>query len=110
MLSLKVSQNIICFWQRPTSTNTDENIELLEQVFAQNQGKSSQAETALELSINKSAIPQMFLKVMMIYSYRLQDVETLQAEDHGACLEMCESFLFPYQNNHKLLENFCVSD
>lgn len=94
---------------RPRTTATNENIELLEEAFAQSQGKSIRR-AALELNINKSSIQRMLRGTIGLYPYKLQVVHKLQEEDYDSRVEMCESLLHHFQNDNEIMKNLWFSD
>lgn len=70
---------------RPGSITADKNDELLEQALAQSQGMFIRR-TVLELNSDKSTINLMLRKVIMLYLYLRQVVQTLHAEIYDAHL------------------------
>lgn len=70
---------------KPRTTSSDENTKHLWQVLAKIRGKST-GKAELELRINKRMIQR---KVSKHYPYRIQFVQTLQAEGYNARVEVC---------------------
>ena len=93
---------------RPRSGCSEENIRVLEEAYALNQGKSIRR-AAVELEISRSSIQRMLRKDIKAFPYKLQTVHKLE-EDNDHRVEMCKTLLNHYENDPSILDNIWFSD
>ena len=94
---------------RPRSGRSEENIWVLEEVYALSQGKSKRR-AAVELEISRSSIQRMLCRDIKAFLYKLQTVHKLEEEDNDRRVEMCETLLNHYENDPYILDNIWFSD
>ena len=94
---------------RPRSGRSEENIGVLEEVYALSQRKSIRR-AAVELEISRSSIHRMLRKDIKAFPYKLQIVHKLEEEDNDRTVEMCKTLLYYYENDPSILDNIWFRD